>query len=253
MTTAHATSSPNRISTRLMLSKLGDARFLGHLDFARLVERSLRRSGLPVRHTEGFNPHMKVTFADALPVGVASMGEWVTVTLSEDLAPDDVRARLAPALPGSVELVDVRQGIPPQDDGSVRYRLDVIDGRDSAASALDALLASDSHLVKDARRGRTLDVRPHLLRGELGERGLTVTLVAVDGRPPRPGPLMQALVAIAEQRDEPAPRFGLATRLVDVPRHGDTTWHDDAEVPPGQGGSSSSSTHERPKRAASPS
>ena len=44
-------------------------RHIGHLDIQRAVQRALRRSGLPVAYSQGFNPHILITFASALSTG----------------------------------------------------------------------------------------------------------------------------------------------------------------------------------------
>jgi len=238
----------------LCLAKLGDARFLGHLDFARIVERSLRRAGLPVRYTEGFNPHIKLAFHEALPLGLASEGEWVNLNLIEDLAPEDVAARLAPALPRAVRLVAVRRGTTPAPTGPVRYRLEVLENAGSATDALNDLLERDEFPVEDPRKGRSRDIRPHLVSAEAVSGGLELNLVAVDGRPPRPGPMVQALSDLAQAAGAAAPRFGVATRQLDsVRRPGDDTWQDAARTPRPTARASFSSTPASPTRAASPS
>lgn len=60
---------------RARISKTGSARYMSHLDFMRTLERALRRSGLPITYTEGYNPHPKFSPATALPVGYSSEAE----------------------------------------------------------------------------------------------------------------------------------------------------------------------------------
>lgn len=91
-------------------TKTGDVRFLSHLDLVRLLERGLRRSNLPLRFTRGFNPHVKMSLGDALPVGVESLGEQVLIHLESQLAADEVHARLAEVLPSGVQIVSVLAG-----------------------------------------------------------------------------------------------------------------------------------------------
>ncbi len=57
--------------------KVGDARYISHLDLSRFMQRSLKRTGLPLWHTEGFNPHPYVTFA--LPLSVGQSGQRETM------------------------------------------------------------------------------------------------------------------------------------------------------------------------------
>ena len=219
-----------RYPLAICLSKEGDARFMGHLDFVRLIERSLRRSGLPVQCTQGFNPRFRLSFAEALPVGVASEGEWISLTLDEDLPPDTVRVRLMPALPECVRVVAVHRGSSPAVTATVRYRLDVIGDTGSAADALTALLRCDSILVEDSRRGQPFDVRPTVVGGVAHDGCLLLELVAANHRPPRPGPVVAALCALAQQAGRSVPVFGACTRLCERERRqGDMPWDDDAE------------------------
>jgi hypothetical protein len=72
-------SSPERL--RLRYSKLGKIRFTSQRDVARMWERALRRSGLPVAWSEGFSPRPLLSFGLALPTGAESLGEYVDVRL----------------------------------------------------------------------------------------------------------------------------------------------------------------------------
>jgi len=218
-----------RYPMALCLSKEGDARFLGHLDFGRLLERALRRSALPVRSTQGFNPRLKVAFTDALPLGIASQGEWLTVTLDEDLDPQIVAERLRATLPENIRLVVAQRGLAPSAPDRVRYRLEIAEEPGSAADALTELLQRDQFSVEDAR-GRTVDARALLAHGEARDGHLLVDLVAVKDRPPRPAPVALALRLLAEQAGHRPPVFGAFTKAVGPARHGDDAWDADAEV-----------------------
>ena len=80
----------------LLAFRKGEAlRHLGHLDLQRAMQRALRRSGLPVRYSQGFHPHMLTAFASALAVGVSSDGEIVEVALADASAPIDADGCLA--------------------------------------------------------------------------------------------------------------------------------------------------------------
>ena len=219
-----------RYQFALCVSKDGDARFMGHLDFARLIERSLRRSGLPVQRTQGFNPRFKVSFSDALPVGLASEGEWMTLTLDEDLPTDRIAAQLQQTLPECVRVVAVQAGKPPAAD-RVRYRLDLSGDTGSAADALTALLARDGFLVDDSRQPLPVDARALVLGGQAAERCLLLDLLALNNRPPRPGPVVRALHALAQQAGRPPLAVGTITKLCGPrARQGDSGWDVAAEV-----------------------
>jgi len=83
-------------------------RFVGHLDTLRTLQRALRRSGLPVRYSVGFNPHMVLAFASALSVGVASTGEVMDIALAQDVTEEEFLLRLAPQMPPGFVLKHAR-------------------------------------------------------------------------------------------------------------------------------------------------
>jgi radical SAM family uncharacterized protein/radical SAM-linked protein len=97
--------------------KEGPARFIGQLELSRVLERALRRSGLPVAYSAGFHPHVKVSFGEALPLGMESEAEEAYLVLTEPLDAADVRNRLNPCLPAGVEVLEAarverRQPVP---------------------------------------------------------------------------------------------------------------------------------------------
>ncbi len=66
---------------RLCCGKRGRLRFLSHLEYSHAIERGVRRAELPYAVTHGFNPHMRLAFGPALPVGTAGEREYVDVWL----------------------------------------------------------------------------------------------------------------------------------------------------------------------------
>ncbi len=75
--------APKTTKLRCRISKLGDLRFIGHLDFQRLVEAAFRRSGLRFVHTEGFNQRLKISWGPALGLFIESEWEYIDIELAE--------------------------------------------------------------------------------------------------------------------------------------------------------------------------
>ena len=92
----------NIFSYRIRFSKTGRMRFLSHHDLMRLFERALRRTGLPLRMTEGYNPHPLISFPTALALGIESMDEVVEFELSRWTSPRQIETLLAAQLPEGV-------------------------------------------------------------------------------------------------------------------------------------------------------
>jgi radical SAM-linked protein len=84
---------------RIRHTKLGRTRYLSARDLTSVWERSLRRARLPIAYSEGYTPHAKVSFPDALPVGLASTGEYAELTFAAPIDPGPALGALSEALP----------------------------------------------------------------------------------------------------------------------------------------------------------
>jgi radical SAM family uncharacterized protein/radical SAM-linked protein len=102
--------APVRPYVMLRFARRGPVRYLGHLDEARAMDRALRRSGLPVAYSEGFNPRAKLAFGPPLPVGAESEAELCALELTHPVALDEVLRRLRPELPPGLELLTAVAG-----------------------------------------------------------------------------------------------------------------------------------------------
>ena len=92
----------NIFSYRVRFTKTGKMRFLSHHDLMRLFERALRRTGLPLRMTEGYNPHPVIAFPTALGLGIESVDEILEFELSSWTAPRQIEKALGEQLPESM-------------------------------------------------------------------------------------------------------------------------------------------------------
>ena len=108
----HAMSDPGSSvhCCTLVVRRFGRFVHLGHRDAARSLMRALRRSGLPLRMTEGFHPHVKMSLPEPLPLGVGSDGERYVVYFTREVSAAEVRSRLAVGLPEGCELRAVLPG-----------------------------------------------------------------------------------------------------------------------------------------------
>ena len=82
-------------------------RFISHLDLMRLFMRALRREGLPLRMTEGFNPHPKLSIKRALKLGVESEHEEASIVLKEKISDQEFKDRLQRQLPDGIFIKEV--------------------------------------------------------------------------------------------------------------------------------------------------
>jgi radical SAM-linked protein len=92
---------------RLRYAKRGRLRFSSHRDFQRALERALRRAGVPMAYSAGFNPHPRISYANAAPTGAASEAEYVELGLAVRCDPAQVQAVLDAALPPGLDVVEL--------------------------------------------------------------------------------------------------------------------------------------------------
>ena len=83
-------------------------RHIGHLDLMRAMQRILRRTGLPVSYSQGFNPHMVINFAAPLSVGASGLREIMDVALAREVPEDEFLFKLSNALPPALKAVAAR-------------------------------------------------------------------------------------------------------------------------------------------------
>ncbi len=90
---------------RLTLTKTGRTASLSHLEYMTLIHRAIRRADLPVKYSAGFHPAPRISFGDALPLGVSSEAELIDLELSEPCNTQEALARLNRELPEGVVVV----------------------------------------------------------------------------------------------------------------------------------------------------
>lgn len=96
---------------RALFQKTGNAVYISHLDLMRLFQRAFKRAGLPLTHTQGFNPRPSVSIALPLSVGVESRCELLDFELETDAySCDEICSRLNQALVEGVHVLSVYSG-----------------------------------------------------------------------------------------------------------------------------------------------
>lgn len=94
---------------RIAFRKEGPARWIGHLDLMRALERAFRRAELPLCYSEGFNPRPRFVFALPLPVGTIGLRELADFYLRVPANPEGVKARLSIVLPEGLSILALKR------------------------------------------------------------------------------------------------------------------------------------------------
>jgi radical SAM-linked protein len=89
-------------------SKKGLMRYISHLDLMRLFTRAMRRAQFPLKMSEGFSPHPKLSLKRALKLGLESEHEEASIVLKFPVTPEDFKNRLQKQLPEGIKVEDVQ-------------------------------------------------------------------------------------------------------------------------------------------------
>ena len=176
------------MADRLLFTKTGRARYISHLDLIRTFQRAFSRAKIPIKHTEGFNPHPFVSIALPLSVGFSSQCEILEFGLLEGTSYEEVPERLTAAMPEGIIIHRCWPGERKLKELCyVNYIMtfDYPEGRpQETESAMTALLGRESLVVKKksnkAKAGFTeIDIIPlvHSWRMECQSDTMMVDLV----------------------------------------------------------------------------
>ena len=100
------------MKARIKFRKYGVMKFIGRLDIMRFFQKVMRRADIPIAFTGGFSPHMIMSFANPLGVGLTSDGEYFDIELAEEI---DMQAAVARMNEVMVEGIDVVNMVPISD------------------------------------------------------------------------------------------------------------------------------------------
>jgi len=189
---------------RLNYSKRGKAAFLSHLDTIRIFERSMRRSGLDIGFTSGFNPRIRFSAPSALPVGLAVRNEALAVSLNSEHALEEVAGAVNRQLPEGfrIEGVDrVREVTGPPEE--LVFEIRHGGPGESALRAVEAWRSRDRIEVSRMRDGGTvvIDIKPYLGAISVNEEEIVVRIRTVNGALPRMSDLLKAFYTIPGDED----------------------------------------------------
>ena len=102
---------------RVKYCKEGPIKYISHLNLAQVFTRTLRRAGIPVVKSEGFNPRFRISFGPPLPLGISSTSEYLDIRLKEEIKTEELVEKLNRVLPQGLKIL--RAKIIPSSTGSL--------------------------------------------------------------------------------------------------------------------------------------
>ena len=86
-------------------TKEENIKFISHLDVLKTIQKNIRRAGLPVEFSQGFNPHMNTSIAQPLSVGVHSSGEYMDMVLTTEVDEKEIIDKLNLTAPSGIKYI----------------------------------------------------------------------------------------------------------------------------------------------------
>ena len=188
---------------RLLFTKEAQASYISHLDTMRTFQRVFPRTGLHIKHSNGFHPHPILSIVLPLPVGQSSDCELLDFETVEESDGAGIAEKLNTGLPAGLRVLDcypvtrpVREFAFLRADVELLYDNGVPAG---AAEALRALFERPSLLIEKRTKHKSMaevDIAPLLRSVTLREEGETIfaeVIVAAQNPGLNPAYLAQAI------------------------------------------------------------
>ncbi|WP_177161060.1 TIGR03936 family radical SAM-associated protein [uncultured Fusobacterium sp.] len=150
---------------RLFFNKYDDMKYISHLDLLRVMDRLLRRSGVPIKYSQGFHPRPKISLGNPISLGTEAFNEPMDIELREDMTNDELMKRLnSKSVLGFefTKVIDIDGKTSIADEyKEMRYE---ITGDPSSLEKLYNLLSQDEILLIKEKKGKveTKNLKPRI-------------------------------------------------------------------------------------------
>lgn len=184
------------MKARIKFRKYGIMRFIGHLDVMRYFQKAMRRAGIPIAFTGGYSPHMVMSFAQPLGIGITSDGEYLDIELTEPVSSREAVNRLNQVMAEGIEVISFVQISENKKDSGMtivaaaEYEISLLRSAKSMeavipvpgdwAAALSSFLAAEELTVmkKTKRSEQEVDIRPMIYKMDVIEEKIRMFLAA---------------------------------------------------------------------------
>ncbi len=153
---------------RIKFTKLGDMKYISHLDVQRLFQRVFRRAEVRLSYSQGFNPHPKMSYGNALALGVESYGEYVDIEIEDDLSPELLAEKINDQLPEGmdfVKCVEIQTGVKSLagniEYGNYDFVIENVDHftNSEISDKIDKILSLDTlNITKKNKKGKLVEM-----------------------------------------------------------------------------------------------
>ena len=191
------------MKARIKFRKYGVMKFIGHLDVMRFFQKVMRRADIPIAFSGGFSPHMIMSFANPLGVGVTSDGEYFDIELTEEI---DMQAAVARMNETVVEGIEIVNMVPISDDKK-QTGMSIVAAADYLSSLKNGQFPEDwkekaegfmnqpsiSIVKKTKKSEKEVDIKPMIYKFEVRDDSVYMLVATGSVENLKPELVMQAL------------------------------------------------------------
>ena len=202
------------MKVRVKFSKEGAVKFIGHLDVMRYFQKAIRRAGIDVAYSEGFSPHMIMSFAAPLGVGVTSTGEYFDMELKSAVSSRQMEDAFNAQMAEGIRVLSVREI--PQGKAhaamslvaAADYLVSFREGKAPAAGWQDRVrqFLDQKEIVilrKTKRSEKETDIRPWIYQMEVRQDAIFLQLAAGSVHNLKPELVLEAFAAFLGEKLAP--------------------------------------------------
>lgn len=194
------------MKVRIKFSKHGAMKFIGHLDMMRYFQKAMRRAEIDIAFSEGFSPHMIMSFALPLGVGVTSDGEYMDIEIRTPIASAEAIKRLNAVMAEGVTVTGFRQieegkagkamSLVAAADYTVHFRENKAPADGWQEKFSDFLKQEQILITKKTKKSeKEIDIRPHIYAASVQDNAVCLTLAAGSAANIKPDLVLEAFAA----------------------------------------------------------
>ena len=202
------------MKVRIKFAKQGAMKFIGHLDIMRYFQKAVKRAGLDAAYSEGFSPHMIMSFAAPLGVGVTSEGEYFDLELKTPMPSKEAVERLNQVMVEGMEVLSVRE-VPEGKKGKamslvaaadylVSFREGMEPGKDWKEKVTAFMEQQEIRILKKTKKNeKEVDIKPYIYEMEIRGESIFLKLAAGSVKNTKPELVMEAFYGFCGQEFQP--------------------------------------------------
>ncbi len=165
---------------RLFFNKYEEMKYISHLDLLRFMDRILRKSGIPVKYSQGFHPRPKISLGNPISLGTDAFNEAMDIELREDMTNEELFRRLNNKCVIGFEFtkvmdIDGKTSIA-EEYKEMKFE---IQGPGSSIEKIENLLSQDEIILTKEKKGKieSKDLKPRIKKYEIDKENQKITMI----------------------------------------------------------------------------